>query len=164
MEKQTTEDIFTYYAQDVYHYLLVLTRNHHQAEDILQETFLRAYLHLPSYRGERVKAWLLTVAYRAFIDMQRKESRVQHLHDETMLPSGARSVEEKILHNETIQELRQEIQQLPHQQRHAVLLVDFQELSYMEATAILDMSLPLFKTALFRGRQKLRKWRAKHEG
>lgn len=69
------DDLYEYYFYDIYRFLLSLTNNHHTAEDLLQETFFRAYLYLENYRNEHVKTWLFTVARNAFIDHYRQQKR-----------------------------------------------------------------------------------------
>lgn len=58
--------------KDVYYYLLSLSKNQHLAEDLLQDTFYRAFVHFESCPTERVKSWLFTIAHNAFIDYLRK--------------------------------------------------------------------------------------------
>ncbi|NLK52997.1 MAG: sigma-70 family RNA polymerase sigma factor, partial [Syntrophomonadaceae bacterium] len=75
MERKTLDDIYRFYMLDIYRYLYSLCHNHYLAEDLLQETFYRAYLHLEDCRGEKVKPWLFRVAYNAFIDVMRQQKR-----------------------------------------------------------------------------------------
>lgn len=61
------EEIYKVYINDVYRYLFSLSRSHHVAEDLMQETFYRAYLYLEDYENQKVKSWLFKVAYHTFI-------------------------------------------------------------------------------------------------
>lgn len=70
------EEIYKVYINDVYRYLFSLSRSHHVAEDLMQETFYRAYLYLEDYENQKVKSWLFKVAYHTFIDFVRKEKKV----------------------------------------------------------------------------------------
>ncbi|MFD2656343.1 sigma-70 family RNA polymerase sigma factor [Gracilibacillus thailandensis] len=69
------DQIYQKYFQDIYRFLLSLSHDHYTAEDIVQETFLRAYLYVEFYDNENVKTWLFTVAYRTFIDHYRKQKK-----------------------------------------------------------------------------------------
>lgn len=53
------EEIYKVYINDVYRYLFSLSRSHHVAEDLMQETFYRAFLYLEDYENQKVKSWLL---------------------------------------------------------------------------------------------------------
>ena len=75
--KESLESIYHFYFQDIYRFLLSLCRDHHTAEDLVQETFLRAYLHVEDYENASIKSWLFTVAYHAFIDHHRKQKRIE---------------------------------------------------------------------------------------
>ncbi|EEL82213.1 RNA polymerase sigma-70 factor, ECF subfamily [Bacillus cereus AH1271] len=61
------EEIYKVYINDVYRYLFSFSRSHHVAEDLMQETFYRAYLHLEDYENQKVKSGLFKVAYHTFI-------------------------------------------------------------------------------------------------
>ncbi len=64
----TIDEIYQMYMNDVYRFLLSMTKDKHLAEDLLQETFMRAYIHIHSYDHSKVKPWLFQVARNAFID------------------------------------------------------------------------------------------------
>lgn len=75
----TIEKIYKLYINDVYRYLYSLSCSHHVAEDLVQETFYRAYLYLEDYENQNVKSWLFKVAYHTFVDYIRKEKRVANV-------------------------------------------------------------------------------------
>lgn len=54
----TIDEIYQMYMNDVYRFLLSMTKDKHLAEDLLQETFMRAYIHIHSYDHSKVKPWL----------------------------------------------------------------------------------------------------------
>ena len=76
-KKETIESIYQLYMPDIFRYLLSLCRNKHIAEDLLQDTFYKAYVHVELFRGDDFKPWLFKIAYHTYIDWQRKERRVQ---------------------------------------------------------------------------------------
>ena len=75
MKLNSLESVYQYYVKDVYRYLYSLSSDHHAAEDLVQETFYRAYLFLENWKDERIKPWLFRVAHNAYVDYQRKASR-----------------------------------------------------------------------------------------
>ncbi|MBS4196081.1 sigma-70 family RNA polymerase sigma factor [Lederbergia citri] len=157
--KESLESIYNFYFQDIYRFLLSLCRDHHTAEDLVQETFLRAYLHVEDYENTSIKSWLFTVAYHAFIDHHRKQKRIELKQEGffSKLFDRRKTPEETVVIQEDIQEIISLLEDLPEKQRHAVLLHDFHELSYAEAATIMNVSLANYKVALFRGRQAMRR-------
>ncbi len=106
---------------------------------------------------EKVKMWLFRVAYHAFIDHKRKQKRsVIKDNDFFAQLKEEQSTEAQAVLNDQIRELKVWIDKLPEKQKNAVLLVDFHDLSYSDASAIMEVSVAHVKILLFRGRQFLR--------
>src|SRR5690625_471325 len=80
-----SEEVFTYYAHDIYRYLLSLSKDHHLAEDLLQETFYRAHVSIHELSADKIKPWLFRVSYNLFIDYLRKNKRITFMEDEKNL-------------------------------------------------------------------------------
>ncbi|MGM8211219.1 sigma-70 family RNA polymerase sigma factor [Virgibacillus sp. W0430] len=157
--KNSIESIYLYYFFDIYRFLLSLCHNHHTAEDLVQETFLRAYLYVEANNDESIKAWLFTVAYRAFIDHYRRQERIE-LKGEGFLRSffdKRKTPEEAVVLDDEIQIVINELEGLTEKQKLAILLHDFHQLSYKEAATVMEVSLASFKVSLFRGRQVIRR-------
>ncbi|WP_270164825.1 sigma-70 family RNA polymerase sigma factor [Paenibacillus sp. SYP-B4298] len=152
------DSIYKQYIQDVYRYLLSLSGDHHTAEDLVQDTFYRAYLYLEGIGEEKVKPWLLRVAYNAFIDYTRKRRRSVPKDDAWLQRelTDYCTPEQWVLQQERIAELRQKVELLPPRQREAVLLVDCYQRTYEEAADIMKVNIGHLKVLLFRGRQRLR--------
>lgn len=162
--KESIESIYNDYFNDIYRFLLSLCHNHHTAEDLVQETFLRAYLHVDHGKAGSIKSWLFTVAHNAFIDHYRKQKRIEVKRKGFFsgLFDTGRTPEETMLIDTDIQDIITKLEGLPERQKYAVLLHDFHELSYSEAAIVMDVSLANFKVILFRGRQAIRK-KKEHE-
>ncbi|GIP52392.1 MULTISPECIES: RNA polymerase sigma factor [Paenibacillus] len=160
MNKSSMDMIYREYKNDVYRYLYYLCRNHHNAEDLMQETFYRACSRLDNLEGGRTKAWLLRVAHNAYIDRLRKESRSSVYENEFFhnVPSEE-TPEASVLTGESRQELHAMLSMLPPNQQHAVLLYDIHGFSYQESADLMGIPLSHFKIILYRARQKLRKGR-----
>lgn len=156
------DELYKQYFNDLYAFLLSLTHDHHTTEDLLQETFFRAYLHLENYRDERVKTWLFTVARNTFIDYYRKQQRTV-LKDEPFFKrlrtKQAGPLDDLIL-VEQIQEVIDDIKTLPIKQKQALLLRDFHDFPYKEGASIMNVSLSYFKILVYRARQTIRNRKA----
>ncbi|MRG86811.1 sigma-70 family RNA polymerase sigma factor [Salinibacillus xinjiangensis] len=154
---QSLDEIYQSYVHDVYRYLLSLSRDTYLAEDLVQETFFRAYLHIEELHEENLKPWLFRVAHNTFIDHHRKNKR-NIVKDKQFFQQikGKASTEHEALQNLEIWEITNLLNNLSEKQRHAVLLTDFHDLSYQDAATIMKISISHFKVVLFRGRQALR--------
>ncbi|WP_106769705.1 sigma-70 family RNA polymerase sigma factor [Paenibacillus faecalis] len=157
MKREDLDRIYQKYMKDVYRYLYSLCRDHHLTEDLLQETFYRAYLHLENCKDEQVKPWLLRVAYHAFIDAIRKNKRttVQDIGFFNSLTQPG-TLENQVMDQERWNELVLAIEQLPEKQKQALVLYEFHQFSYQEASELMKVGLSHFKILLFRARQNLR--------
>lgn len=154
------ESIYKLYMHDLYRYLLSLCRNKHVAEDLLQDTFYKAYIHLELYRGADFKPWLFKIAYHTYIDWFRKERRVQVV--EQGILEGYISVELQSAEDDYFQQYKIETwlswtEKLNWQQRHALILRDFYDFTYDEISELLDISLSAVKVSIYRGRQAIQK-------
>lgn len=159
------DQLYQSYFRDVYRFLLSLCQDHYTAEDIVQETFLRAYLYVELYRNENVKSWLFKVAYRTYIDHYRKQKKniIKEIGFFHRLKQQGPSLHEQIILNEEMHELQTWIHDLPEKQRIAIVLHDIHELPYKEAAQIMNVTLNHYKILLFRGRQSIRQRKGEQE-
>src|SRR5919198_4657384 len=146
-----------------------LTRNAADAEDLVQETFLRAYRGFHQFQeGTNLKAWLYRILMNTFINSYRKKQReprtisddevedwylYSRMADEGLEPSAETSVIES-LPDEDVQEA---LQSLPEQFRAAVLLADVEGFSYKEIAEITGVPIGTVMSRLHRGRKALEK-------
>lgn len=157
MNQGSMDLIYREYKNDVYRYLYYLCRNHHNAEDLMQETFCRACDRLEGHEGRKTKAWLLRVAHNAYIDRLRKESRSSVYENEFFHNVPCEDTPEaSVLSLESKEELFALLSKLPPNQQHAVLLYDVHGFSYQESANLMGIPLSHFKIVLYRARQKLR--------
>ncbi|WP_334072848.1 MULTISPECIES: RNA polymerase sigma factor [Paenibacillus] len=158
MKKSSMDMIYREYKNDVYRYLFYLCRDHHNAEDLMQETFCRACGKLSDFEGKKTKAWLLRVARNAYIDRLRKESRTSSYENEFFYNVASEDTpEECLLSVESREELLKMLSLLPPNQQHAVLLYDVHGFTYQESADLMGVALSHFKILLYRARQRLRK-------
>lgn len=124
------------------------------ADDLAQETFLRAYKNIRSFRGEaKFSTWLYRIAYNCFREDARKRKELVGI-DEGQLEAepDTRTVDPALR-----QDLMHALQLLPLHERSAVLLCCQNGLSHDEASRVLDIPLGTVKTNVLRGREKLKK-------
>ena len=159
MKGTSIEDIYKYHMKDLYNYLLQLSRHPQTAEDLVQDTFIKAYDHLESYQGERVRPWLFRVAYNTYIDHYRREKRQIQADPQLMDAINTNIVagpEEEILFQERLGLWFKAVNTLPEKNRQIILLRDYYDFSYQEVADILNLSLTNVKVTLFRARQKIK--------
>lgn len=149
------ELLYQRYVNDLYRYLFSLTNDHYLAEDMVQETFFRAYLHLENNEIEVIKPWLFKVGYHVFIDYTRKRKRII-LHDTLEDQLDLQTPEDGVMEKEGLDQLLALIHALPEHEAHVILLCDFHQLKLHEAADVLNLNLNTLKSHLLRGRKKLK--------
>jgi RNA polymerase sigma-70 factor, ECF subfamily len=160
------------YMAPLYTAALRMTRNPADAEDLVQETYLKAYRGFGGFeQGTNLKAWLYRILTNTFINSYRSKKRRP---DETELDevedlylyrrlggleavAVGRSAEDELMDLVTDQEVKDAIEALPEQFRMAVLLADVEGFSYKEIAEILDIPIGTVMSRLHRGRKALQK-------
>jgi RNA polymerase sigma-70 factor (ECF subfamily) len=152
---------------EMYGAALRLTRNPTDAEDLLQETFLRAYRAFDSFReGTNLRAWLYRIMTNAFINVYRKRQREPqtisdseveewYLYDRLGERGTEASAEATVLEALPDEDVQEALAGLPDQFRMAVLLADVEGFSYKEIAEILDVPIGTVMSRLHRGRRAL---------
>jgi RNA polymerase sigma-70 factor (ECF subfamily) len=157
-------------VNDDHHAFAELVRNHQSAvrgllrqltrsdlalaDDLAQETFLRAYKHIRSFRGEaKFSTWLYRIAYNCFREEARKRKEFVGI-DEAQLEAepDPQTVDPALKHD-----LMHALQLLPLHERTAIVLCCQNGLSHDEAARVLEIPLGTVKTNVLRGREKLKK-------
>jgi RNA polymerase sigma-70 factor (ECF subfamily) len=150
------------HQQAVFNAAYRLLGQREEAADTAQDAFLRAYQALSSFQLDRpLKPWLCRIAINLALNRlkrQRPEISLDGGQDEPglELPDMSAEPQANLLRDERQQILRRAILALPPEQRAVIELRHFQELSYDEIAAALDVSLATVKSRLFRARQQLR--------
>lgn len=134
-------------------FLRRLCKNNALADDLAQETFLRAYRSFDKLLDDKaVKSWLFQIAYRIFLDYIRKENRRKNIDD--------RRINAEVEFIESDPEVKMDIEQamnaLPDEQRAAILLCLSYGLSHSEAAKALGQPLGTVKSHISRGKITLR--------
>ena len=158
------------FAGQLYSAALRMTRNPTDAEDVVQETYLKAYRAYNTFKaGTNLKAWLYRILTNTYINRYRKKQRrpsevelgeLQDLYLYKRLgeQSGAsRSAEEEALDRFVDADVKQALESLPDHFRMPVLLADVEGFSYKEIAEILDVPIGTVMSRLHRGRKALQK-------
>ncbi len=157
-----------YTQQRLFAFALRYTGNRQDAEDIVQEAFIRAYHALADYPAERIRAlkvqpWLYKITLHIFYRHQSSQPQYLPLdlsEESTLfeLEDDEREQPERALENkEEVRELEALLAQLPEQYRVAVSCYYFEELSYREIADLLNQPIGTIKTHVHRGMLLLRK-------
>lgn len=158
------------FMDQLYSHALRMTRNPADAEDLVQETYLRGYRGYEGFtEGTNLRAWLFRILTNNYINTYRKKQRRPHETDLDDVEDlylyrrigGAdaatlgRSAEEELFEHLTDGEIKQAIEDLPEQYRHAVLLADVEGFAYKEIAEILDVPIGTVMSRIHRGRKRL---------
>ncbi|MFM2076596.1 MAG: hypothetical protein RJA49_486 [Actinomycetota bacterium] len=158
------------HAGQLYSAALRMTRNRADAEDLVQETYLRAYRGFHGFEeGTNLRAWLFRILTNTYINSYRsKQRRVQetelndvedlylyrHIAD---VGKASRSAEDTLFDLFTDDEVKAALESLPEAFRMPVLLADVEEFSYKEIAEMLDIPIGTVMSRLHRGRKAMQK-------
>jgi len=154
--------VYERYSRDVYRFALYLSGDSSLADDITQETFVRAWVTPGEIRGGTVKAYLLMIArnlYRA----ELKRGARQTVLDEA-LPDPKQGPEAVTSGRLELDAVLEALQTLPETDRAALLMHAQEGLSYAEIAAVLGRSLAAVKVKIHRARLKLNRFRGSQKG
>lgn len=143
------------YWDRLYRWLYHLTRDRHQAEDLTQETFLKALAGLETFRaGSNFRAWLFRIGHNNFVNLKRNRHRSdQPLPDDVSLPGD--SAPAQAADREAIHRITAAIAELPAEYRAALMLRAEDGLSFREIAMILETTEETARWRVFKARQKL---------
>ncbi|WP_166246155.1 RNA polymerase sigma factor SigW [Paenibacillus turpanensis] len=161
-------DLVELYKDKMFHLGLRMLSNRQEAEDIVQETFLRVYMNLDRYdENQKFSTWIYRIATNLCIDRLRKRKASYSLDAEisdgegqdfySMLRSEDPTPEDVLLLSETKQKIHNAIRELPEKYKSVVILRYLHDLSLQEIGDVLNMPVTTVKTRVHRGREYLRK-------
>jgi len=154
---------------NLYGAALRFTRNPQDAEDLVQETFFRAFRGFSGFReGTNLRAWMYRILTNTFINSYRKKQRepvtVQdddiedwYLYDRLGGASVEASAESEVLERLPDEDVQRALEALPEGFRMAVLLADVEGFSYKEIAEMMDVPIGTVMSRLHRGRKALQK-------
>nr|MBQ8252863.1 sigma-70 family RNA polymerase sigma factor [Lachnospiraceae bacterium] len=134
MKHTDMNDMYREHAKIVYSFLLKMCQDPHLAEDLMQDTFLKAMEHIDAFDGKcKLTTWLCQIAKNTYYDHLRKQKKfadTEVVLDE--LTGGGPTPEQEVLSKETAKEIRMYIHQLPEPYKEVFLLRFYAELSFRE--------------------------------
>lgn len=167
-DQEAFAELVDLYKDKLYHLGYRMLSNRHEAEDIVQETFLRVHKNWNRYDDkQKFSTWIYRIATNLCIDRLRKRKPSYYLDAEmndqegldgyTLVPGDERTPETEYLLSETQQTIHQAIEGLPAKYKSVIVLRYLQELSLQEIGEVLGMPVTTVKTRVHRGREFLRK-------
>lgn len=168
-DRAAFNEIVLRYKNRVYNFIHRMVHNVLDAEDLTQETFVRAYVSIHSFQSRAsLNTWLFRIATNLCIDYSRKQKKTQGLtsslsqeseeEEETQrdIPDVAFDPQRLLLNQELGAQLEAALRDLPEKLRAVVLLYDIEGLAYEEIAAIVHCPLGTVKSRLFHARAALR--------
>jgi RNA polymerase sigma-70 factor (ECF subfamily) len=153
------------WVDDVYRFALSLTRNEADADDVVQETYLRAFRSWHTFQpGTDARRWLFTICRNVFLRMRERERHTVEAEDGDVEALAAMSLVADVRREGTETALARldlgpaiadAIDRVPEPFRSAVVLVDVEDQSYDAAAEVLGVPIGTVRSRLFRGRRLL---------
>ena len=156
MNKELLNRLYQRYYREIYLYLLSLSKNRAVAEDLLQETFLKAILSLPDSHGN-TRAWLYMVARNLYFNQRKKDQHLT-LTDESEALSAEDDLLEQVISDEKRKLLYQGLSRLEERKREVLQMQYFGGLSQKEIAAVLHLTPEHVRVLAYRARKELRNW------
>jgi RNA polymerase sigma-70 factor (ECF subfamily) len=156
------EDTVLPHLQVAYNLARWLTRNDQDAEDVVQEAYLRAWKFFGSFHGAASRPWLLTIVRRTcytWLQHNHAHEGMTEFDDARhSIASEEANPETLLLHRVDAQELRHALEALPIEFREVIILRELEDCSYKEIAAITGVPLGTVMSRLARARQRLQHW------
>ncbi|WP_078593107.1 RNA polymerase sigma factor SigW [Evansella clarkii] len=166
--QQAFAELVELYKDKVFQVAYRMLGNVHEAQDISQEAFLRAYTNIESYDiNRKFSTWIFRIATNLAIDRIRKKKPDFHLEDQvagtedldyySQIPGDDELPEDVVVQHEMQEWIQDEIMMLPPKYRSAIILKYMEDLSLKEIGEVLNLPVATVKTRIHRGREALRK-------
>ena len=161
-DRHAFDELVKRYKDRLHNFVCIYLNNQTLAEDVVQETMIKLYTHKHYYKPiAKFSTWIYTIAKNLALTELRKNKRKR---TESMwndrgelieVKSNEESLENKIQNELAVEELNRCLDEIPENFRIAVVLRDFQELSYQEISKILEIPIGTIKSRINRGRIQL---------
>ncbi|MCL4465438.1 MAG: sigma-70 family RNA polymerase sigma factor [Chloroflexi bacterium] len=156
-EPEAFNQLVVRYQHRIYSLAYRMVGNGTDANDLAQDTFIRAFHHLDTFQqGRRFAPWLYRIAINLCLDYRQQRPVTVSLDDQE-LPQQELLPEARAIQREVQEKVHKAIMALPPKYRAVIALRHLQDLSYEEIAAALDLPINTVRTHLFRARDALRK-------
>ena len=155
MNSNFLEELYLRYQKEIYLYLYSLCKNKEAAEDLRQDTFLKAMLSM-SEEHNNVRAWLYLVARNLYINYSRKQSREDELDSASEMSIGDDMLE-GIIEGEKNKALYRAMQSLPQQKREVLILQYWGGFSQKEIASMLGVTTENVRVSGYRAKKELKR-------
>lgn len=146
------------YWDRLYRWLYHLTRDRHAAEDLTQETFLRALAAVKSFRpGSNFRAWVFRIGHNNFVNQKRSERRTKHQLPDDAAGPELDAAETGAENREVLEVVTRAVSDLPADFRSALLLRVYEGMSFREVAEAIGTTEETARWRVFKARQKLMK-------
>ena len=155
----TWHEVVEQHGPQVYRLAYRLTGDHHDAEDLTHDVFVRVFRSLDSYSPGTFEGWLHRITTNLFLDMVRRRQRIRFdalPEDTERLPGSAPSPEQVYADTHLDPQIQAALDALSPEFRVAVVLCDIEGLTYEEIAATLGIKLGTVRSRIHRGRVQLR--------
>ncbi|MEI6773039.1 MAG: sigma-70 family RNA polymerase sigma factor [Planctomycetota bacterium] len=154
-DREAFAQLVLFYNESLYRWVARLTGNSHAAEDLVQDTFVRAYQAITRLRPDtNLKAWLFRIAHNAYANWVRNRKGKNSLLPNDVLDTQA-GPEELAQENETSHRLQQAIDKLPEEWKAALLLRIQEDMAFREMAIALGTTEETARWRVYKARQKL---------
>ncbi|MBD3649466.1 MAG: sigma-70 family RNA polymerase sigma factor [Pseudomonadales bacterium] len=156
-DKRAYRQLLDQQLPSVSRYVMRMTGSNHEAEDIIQEVFLRLWTNAGRFDSEKAKltTWLHNIAHNLCIDHFRKAGRL--VGEEFMVErESCERPETDLLDRSSASRVRDALMKIPERQRSAIVMCHFQELSNKDAASVMEVSVDALESLLARGRRNLK--------
>ena len=160
-DAQAMRELIDSHRDRLFAFLIRTVRNHHDAEELCQEAFLKAFRALDSFNSEyRFSTWLFTIGYRLCLNQMRRKKDMTGDVDFTTFPSAGPAVDAATIQSEEARRLKrliwEAVDELSTAQRATVLLFYRHQQGCAEIAGILELPVATVKSHLHRARAKLK--------
>jgi RNA polymerase sigma-70 factor (ECF subfamily) len=166
--KRKFQELTWSYSKDLFRFAYWRLANRQDAEDAVQETYLRAYRSFDTFApGSNVKAWLTRILLNVVSDLLKKRGRIAQVDSSDGLEEQIESLEsasaslqnpeQQLTENEIDEDLLRALKRMPSTLLHPLLLKELQDLSYAQIAQLLEVPIGTVMSRLFRARQELKK-------
>lgn len=164
------EELMSAHQRRAYSMALQLTRNVSDAEDLMQETFVKAWRGFDGYAtGRPFLNWILRIMQRAYLDLRRRDNPIRKAESlntilstrdmdyrELAIPDLSPTPDDELIHREWTVQLHAALEQLPEVYREAIQMCDLEQMSYVQIAAHQSTTVGTVRSRIHRGRRLLR--------